>query len=786
MGRSKWLRPLLGLCIVALVLPLAFTPADARVSRIEILERIPFAPANPGDAVGIAFGNVGPYERIKGRLYYTVDPDNRYNQQIVDLQLAKTGQLFQDVSELSPNGFIEKVGPSAVNAKGEVEYWGDFMLIKPVDVSKGNHRLLYDVNNRGNLRMLEYYNNAPSGNDPKTIADAGNGWLMREGYSLLWTGWNWDVEGAMSGVQPQRIFLPIIRTPDNKDLVAWINAEITIQVKDGILFDWLAWGGSRCYAAAEDSGLRQQAVLSVRDLPDVDHIGPRTTIDRSAWDFAKVVNNAVVPSAVQVYYPNGGNGFEKGRIYEVLYWAKNPRVVGLGLAGIRDAISFFRFETQDDVGTKNPLAVAKGKKEEKVEADPEYAYIFGISQSGRVITTMIYQGFHVDEKGRMAFEGARPDVPGGGKGSFNYRWAQTTHHPKHIEGNYFAADHFPFNFTRNGRHQLDPYQPGALGDVLAVAKRLGQRVPKIMLTNHETEYWTRAASLVHTDVLGTQDALDLTHPDVRFYAVNGSQHGSPSTTSRRTNASDQHSDGYVEHRPVGRALLVALDNWVTKGIEPPPTKVPLVAKGEMLTATEHKARFPQIPSYSINGVNFPATRHPGTYLKPPRADYGPDFFMPDPSRGGQVPVAYPGLQTNVPPTYFGPPFETRVPAFDSDGNGIGGIRMPELTVPLGTYQGWNPRCDACGASNFLQPFNVSFWPFARTEAERGADPRPSIEARYANKADYVARVRAAVQQLREQGFMLAEDEAAPIQFAEKLVWPPFPTNGYPFWQLEQP
>ena len=167
---------------------------------------------------------------------------------------------------------------------------------------------------------------------------------------------------------------------------------------------------------------------------------------------------------------------------------------------------------------------------------------------------MIYQGFHVDEKGRMVFEGARPDVPGGGKGSFNYRWAQTTHHPKHIEGNYFAADHFPFNFTRRRAAPARSVSArGDSGDVLAVAKRLGQRVPKIMLTNHETEYWTRAASLVHTDVLGTQDALDLTHPDVRFYAVNGSQHGSPSATSKRTNANDQHSDGFVEHRPVGRA-----------------------------------------------------------------------------------------------------------------------------------------------------------------------------------------------------------------------------------------
>jgi hypothetical protein len=401
---------------------------------------------------------------------------------------------------------------------------------------------------------------------------------------------------------------------------------------------------------------------------------------------------------------------------------------------------------------------------------------------------MIYQGFHVDEKGRMVFEGARPDVPGGGKGAFNYRWAQTTHHPKNIEGNYFPADHFPFNFTEEGEFQIDPYRwrDGIFGDVLAVAKRL-HKIPKIMLDNHETEYWTRAASLVHTDVFGMRDKGFESHPYVRFYAINGSQHGSPSASSVRTNANDQHSDGYVEHRPVGRALLVALDRWVTHGIQPPPTTVPQIRKGELVTVQKHKADFPQIPAYTYNGVNFPAERNPGANLKPPRADYGRNFFMPMPWPWDKVPVDYPGIQDDqhVPPKYFGPPYETRVPYFDKDGNGFGGIRMIELRVPLGTYQGWNPRCDNCGAQNFLQPFNVSFWPFAATKAEREAkgDPRLSIEERYAGKGDYVAQVKQAAADLRAEGFMLAEDEAAAVDKAEHLEWPPVPTNGYPFWKM---
>jgi hypothetical protein len=796
--RSKSLMALSVTILMLLILAIGST-SFARVARIEIIERVPFAG-------GMEFGKVGAYEKIKGKLHYAVDPDNRYNKQIVDLQLAKEGRLRTDASIVYPDRIEEIVGGDARNSAGEVTFSGDFILLKPVDLKKGNHRLFYDVNNRGRPLALGYYNNAPSSNDPTTAEDAGNGWLMREGYSILWSGWNWDVERPTEN--PLRIFLPIVVNEDGSPLVEWINAEITVQDRDGVKVDWIAWGGSRCYAVTDDPVLQQQAILTVRDLPDVDSIGPRTLVPREDWDFAVLDSNgSPVFDPVHVYYPAG---FEKGRIYELLYWAKNPRVVGLGLAGIRDAISFFHFETEDDHGNPNPLSVGHGKK---LRVDPEFAYIFGISQSGRVTTHMIYQGFHVDEKGRMVFEGARPHVCGGGKGSFNYRWAQTTHHPKHIEANYFAADYFPFNFTPDGVWQFDPYRvrDGQYGDVLAVAKALN-KIPKIMLGNHELEYWTRAGSLVHTNVQGTEDVTP--HENVRFYMVNGSPHGNPSTTSRRILRTDEHARGYVDQRPVGRALLVALDRWVTYGIEPPPTTVPRLDEGELVTVTRHKADFPQIPAYSYGDVNFPALRHPGTYLKPPRADYGPRFFMPMPWPGkrhprtclkppwrdcgpsffkpmpwpgGIVPVPYPGIQDNVPPEYFGPPYETRVPYFDSNGNGIGGIRLPDLTVPLGTYQGWNPRKTGTGAENFLTAFDDSFWPFPLTEAERIAknDPRPSIEALYPTQKDYVEKVKKAAHRLRRDRFLLREDELAIVDFAEKMVWPPEPTDLYPFWKMQE-
>ena len=617
---SRWAKPLFIIAVVFLVGVLSTAPAVAHVTKMQITSMSDFAG-------GMSFGNVGPYVKIKGTLTYAVDPDNRFNQQIVDLQYAKKGQLRQDVSIVHPlssgKGYVEEiVGGDARNKKGEVEFTGDFILLMPKDLSKGNHRLFYEVNNRGNILGLTVFNDSAASNDPTTAADAGNGWLMSQGYSILWTAWNWDVENvtATSATSPLRIFLPILVNKDGSTLSEKVNAEITVELKDGVMFDWLAWGNSRCYLV--DPSKISSAVLTYRPYPDVDSIGPRTVVPSGSWQFGRIYKNGTGTQVFDatdptnaVYIstspsgpgnPNGGNavnpatsGYIKGMIYEMIYYGKNPRLLGLGLAAIRDAISFFHFETKDDYGNANPLAVPVNKN--KMRPDPEYAYIWGESQSGRVINHMIYQGFHVDEKGRMVFEGARPMVPGGGKGGFNYRWGQTTHHPKHIEGNYMPADYFPFNFTKEGEYEVDPYRTrdGKYGDVLAVAKQLGE-IPKIMLDNHETEYWTRAASLVHTDVFGKRDALELTHPWVRFYLINGSQHGPPTPTSVRTVAGDWHSDGYVYYQPIQRALLVAMDRWVSQGVEPPPSRVPQLSEHELTTVEFHQAHFfPAIPEYDF-------------------------------------------------------------------------------------------------------------------------------------------------------------------------------------------
>jgi hypothetical protein len=360
---------------------------------------------------------------------------------------------------------------------------------------------------------------------------------------------------------------------------------------------------------------------------------------------------------------------------------------------------------------------------------------------------MLWQGFHVDEKDRMVFEGARIHVAGGGKGGFNHRFAQTTHHPSHLEGNYFPADHPPFNFLPDG----------SLGDndVLAEAKRLG-KMPKIIMMNNTLEYWTRSASLVHTDPNGTTDAAF--HPDVRYYMTNGAPHGGASSRTRTVTEHQRNPLG-VAH--VQRAMLVNLDRWVSDDVEPPTSRYPRIEGGELISAEEHADRFPAIPGM----------RHPGRNLRPPTVDYGPAFWST-------------GVFTEVPPV-VGHGYQTLVPAFDADGNGVGGIRLPELTAPLGTFQGWNPRSAEVGTPDYLTRFDGSFWAFPVTESERrsAGDPRPPLESRYAGRQDYINRVAAETRQLETDGFLLRADADRLIDFSGRLAWPPTPIDTAPFWQL---
>jgi hypothetical protein len=558
---------------------------------------------------------------------------------------------------------------------------------------------------------------------------------MREGYSLLWTAWNWDVRKGDGRLQ---IELPIA-TADGSPIRQRIAAEIVNSHSPlPALSMPLAWGNSRCYPALDPTD-NSGAVLTVRDAPGAE----RTPISSSDWSFSRYDGGVYVPDPTSLAVDGG---LLPGRIYELLYEVQNPRIVGLGLAAVRDAISFFHFDGADRIGNPSPLA--RRDADSGWQPSIRHAYIYGVSQSGRFITHTLWQGFHVDEAGRMVFDGAFIVVAGGGKGGFNHRFAQTTHHPSHLEGNYMPADHPPFNFL--------PDDAPSSNDVLKTAKRSGM-VPKIIILNNALEYWTRSASLVHTDIDAAADAA--MHPNVRYYMVNGAPHGGAASRARTVT---EHARNPLSTSAVQRALQVALDRWVSDGVAPPESRHPRIADGELISAAEHGRSFPPIPG----------ARHPGRNLRPPVVDYGPGFWSD-------------GVITAIPPV-MGAALPTMVPAFDDDGNGLGGIRLPEIEAPLGTYQGWNPRRAEIGAGAYLTRFDGSFWafPVTRDDRKKSGDTRRSIAERYSSKDDYIARYQAAAYRLVEERLLLAEDAEAAIALVRRMAWPPEPIDSFPFWKLE--
>lgn len=661
----------------AAVFPL---PSAGEVIRVEIRQRGLFAE-------GHAFGRSGPYEKIVGRLYLDVSPEDPANARIADLKLAPR------------------------NTRGRVEFWSDFFLLAPADPRRGNRRLLYDVNNRGNKLALWTFNEA-RGNSPTTLADAGNGFLMRQGYAVLWCGWSGEVT---PGDDRLLAGLPVARQ-DGKPITGKIHVEVCRDepVQSSPLY-WTPWAISTPYLPASlDTKL---ATLSMRPRRSE----PAVEIPPEQWAFARGEGGKRVPDAGHLWVQGG---IRPGWLYDLVYVAEDPRVTGLGFAAVRDAVSFFRRQPADSQGTANPLF-----------GTVDRAYIFGISQSGRFVNHFLYEDFNADTQKRIVFDGAISHVSGAGRGLFNHRFGMATLCATHHENRLTPSESFPFTTVP----QRDPLT-GRSGDLLARPRVRGQ-LPKIFFTQTSTEYWTRGASLLHTDVEGKHDVeLD---PNVRLYSVAGAQHLGGGPTDRGI---CQNPHNPLDDRPpVLRALLVALDRWVSTGKHPPESRYPRIADRTLVDLDTFRKMFPR-----ISGMSLPS----GCYM-PFRLDFGPRWLTE-------------GIADCVPP-HVGPSYRTLVPAVDTDGNEVAGIRLPDVAVPLATYTGWNLRAAQYGADGMLAPYNGSHLAFARARNERleTGDPRPSVLERYPTREVYLARMTQAALELHAQGFLLEEDVVAILTTAAK-------------------
>ena len=643
--------------------------------ELRIATREPFAG-------GHEFEGTGAYEKISGRAHFAVDPNAAAQAGVTDLDKAP------------------------LNAAGLVELATDLIILKPVDMARGNRRLFFDYGNRGNIRALQFFNDAPGSNDPSDLAHAGNGFLMRRGYTIVFGAWQGDL---LPGDGRFRLDLPIAQNADGAPVTGPVRTEIIVDAPGQTCFPLSGRASTRSHPTVSLD--TNKAQLTRRRYPG----DPRIEIPADDWAFARVEGGvgldnqgaelAVMPSDTHVHLPAG---FETGWLYEIVYTGRDPLVLGLGHVAVRDLVSFLKYGEDG-----NPLG-----------GSIEKAYCWGRSQTGRCIRDSIHSGFNADAEGRKVFDGALSHVAGGGLMWMNHRFANAVSAAgQQYEERDSIADRFPFSYAESMDHLT--------GKTDAICKR-PETDPLIFHTQTGTEYWQRHGSLVHTDTRGN----DLALPDnVRAYFWASSQHFANPRLREPAYGVCQNPNNVVRTSMLFRALLDNMDRWASDGVAPPDSRVPSRTEGTLVTIEEWRAQFPAIPGKAT-------PRQPAPLLL---FDFGPD-------------AADGILETQPPRIADADGYTILVPAVDTDGNDIAGVRTPMVQAPLATYTGWNLRARGKG-EGYMHEFTGSTMPFAETKSMRTAtgDPRPAITERYEDADAYRSTITNAAEQLIADGFMLAED-----------------------------
>jgi hypothetical protein len=657
-------RASVALALLALVLAAAVAPAAAEVRRLVVMSR--------EEVLG------GEYEKLVGSVEIELDPTHPANAVIVDLDHAPR------------------------NPRGRVEASADFVVLRPRRPPAGGSTALLEVSNRGGKALLPYFDRAPWRLDPTTDADFGDRLLTRLGLTLIWVGWQFDV--------PRQPGLLRLRAPvaagDGEALEGLVRSDWTVERATPTLP--LGHRGHVAYPVADPR--HPDNVLTVR----AGGLGPGDPVPRERWRFARAEAGRPVDDPTWIYLDGG---FQPGKIYELVYRARDPVVVGIGLAAVRDLVAWARHDTRSAF----PVATA---------------IAFGVSQSGRFLRHFLYQGFNTDEAGRKVFDGMLVHTAGAGRGSFNHRFAQPSRDAHRFSAFFFPTDLFPFT----SRTQTDP-ETSVTDGLLARSANRPEHRPKTFFTNTGYEYWGRAASLIHTSVDGRADVPPL--PNERIYHLAGGQHfigAFPPPESER--AGQAYHGNPLDFLVTLRALLVRLIEWVRDERTPPQSAYPTLAAGTLVPVGS--LTFPRIPDVAAPRVIHQAHR----------VDYGPGWAA--------------GVIAREPPA-VGSPFPALVSQVDADGNERGGVRGVELLAPLATYTPWQLRGGGGTDAAELRDFLGTYVPFPRTEAERqrSGDPRLSIERRYADRRAYLDTATRAAESLAAAGLLLREDVPRVLARAER-------------------
>lgn len=657
----------------------ALTPAQARVTRIVIESKV--SPAFNGQS----FGSAGQYETLAGRAFGELDPNDRRNAVIQDIALAPR------------------------NARGMVEYTATFQLVKPIDMAKASHLMWHDVPNRsGRITIVPM---------ERGFGDIG-----------LSSGWQGDNSGrTVPGPNNDTVTVPVAKNSDGSPITGKVMGRIlNVSGKDSRPI--MVHGNPLPYRPASLDTHDASLVTHASETID-GKIGATTEIAPADWAFAKCNADHPFPGTPDPTQICLKNGFDPSLLYQVVFTAKDPLVLGAGFAAFRDMASFFRFAEKDDAGTPNPLAGAVS-----------YAITRGQSQSGNFIRGFLHFGFNEDEAGRQVYDGAWPIIAGR-RIALNYRFAL----PDGVLKLYEAGSEGPQWWG----DAPDPVRGLPSAGILDRCTAT-HTCPKIIEHFGSAEVWGLKLT---PEWVGSAAEADIPLPDnVRRYYIPSTQHGGGRGGFSMTPpaAPECPSVGYgqgalagnpVPHTETVNALRVHFRDWVMKGIAPPPSRYPTLKDGMLVDATADAMGFPSIPGLP---------EHAPTGLINPGLDYdfGPQFNYVDGT----------GIQTVVPPV-IKRVIKLKVPRVDADGNELGGVPVVLRDAPLGTYLGWNITAAGFHKGQICN-YAGGMVPFAKTKAERlaSADPRPSLEERYGNHEGYVKAVDAAAHKAVEAGFLLEADQ----------------------------
>jgi hypothetical protein len=667
-------------------------PSEARVVRFVVEQQESYAG-------GAEWGTSGAYERLVGTAYMEVDPRDPLNAGIVNLDKAPR------------------------NDRGMVEFSAPFFMLKPVDMARGNQKMFYAINNRGNTSLLP----APTPAQVGGLTQL----QLRLGYAVVDAGWQGDVVGSSTRLAPT---LPVATQPDGSPIVAALRIEYsnrTIPEAGTFTLTLKGTPAFRSYETADTD--TAHSTLTVRDTVD----GPKMPIRSDRWAFGTCPTGeaSLVPTTTDICL---FDGFRVDQLYELIYPATDPIVMGLGYAVTRDIGSFLRYETQDEEGNPNPLALSPE------DVGIRRAYGSGGSSTGMYLRDWLYLGFNEDEAHRKVFDALTITVPGSHRLFANVEFADPdVFSDQDVNHDFVSTSYPPLTFAVT----TDPIS----GIHDGILKRPATD-PLVFQTDSSQEFWQFRASLNVHDGLGRPVRIP---GNVRLYLNSGVSHTGVAGLlsppgARRSSFFPNIECQNLTHAGGGppttaRALLIALDAWADQGREPPRSNYPRVQSQTLVTLDEYRATFPAIP-----GVELPTALNELELL-----DFGPEFN----SEGGRLTVL---------PPLLGPRYTVLVPKPDQDGLDIAGIRPIQIRAPLGTNTGWNLRAPGFRETD-LCFLTGSYIPFATTEAERLAsgDPRESLEERYGDHAGFVRAVRRAALQLLRQGFLLLEDANTFITAAEE-------------------